>query len=123
MIYSDWRSQIFERKKMATRILAQQVFRHFLEFGSFVFVEIVYNDSLQQCLTSTRGETYEKRFGTQIGPNESKSDQTSQTSQNYVFRNFLKFGLLVLREIAYNRNLQQFMKLTEKVFCHFLKYG
>ena len=104
-------ARFLKEKKMATRILAQQVFRHFLEFGSLVFVEIVYNDSLQQCLTSTRGETYEKRFGTQIGPNESKSDQTSQ---NYVFRNFLKFGLLVLREIAYNRNLQQFMKLTEK---------
>ena len=43
-----------------------------------------------------------------LGP---KSDQTSQ---NYVFRNFLKFGLLVLLEIAYNGNLQQFMKLTEK---------
>ena len=119
-MYSDWRSQIFERKKngdpnfgpAGLNQAQNKVFRHFLEFGSLVFLEIVYSDSLQQCLTSTRGETYEKRFATQIGPNESKSDQTSQASQNYVFRNFLKFGLLVLLEIAYNGNLQQCMKLT-----------
>ena len=36
------------------------VFRHFLYFGSTVFLEIAYNNSLKQCLTSSRGDTYEK---------------------------------------------------------------
>ena len=88
MMYSDWRSQIFERKKngdpnfgpAGLNQAQNKVFRHFLEFGSLVFLEIVYSDSLQQCLTSTRGENYEKRFGTQIGPNESKL-RFSQFSQ------------------------------------------
>ena len=34
-----------------------EVFRYFLEFGSYVFLEIGYNDSLQQCLTSSRDKT------------------------------------------------------------------
>ena len=37
-------------------------FPHFLKFGSLVFLEIACNDSLQQCLTSSRGITYEKKF-------------------------------------------------------------
>ena len=55
----------------ATQIWAQaqnEIFRHFLEFesGSLVFLEIGYNDSLQQWLTSTRGLTNEKKFWAQI---------------------------------------------------------
>ena len=30
-----------------------EVFHHFLEFGSLVFLEIAYSGSLQQCLTSS----------------------------------------------------------------------
>ena len=37
--------------------------RNFLEFGSLVFLEIAYNDSSQQCLTSSRSKTHEKNFG------------------------------------------------------------
>ena len=33
------------------------------EFRSLVFREIVYNDSLQQCLTSSRDKTYKKNSG------------------------------------------------------------
>ena len=39
---------------------------NFLEFESLVFLEIKYDDSLQQCLTSSRGKTHEKYFW---GPN------------------------------------------------------
>ena len=39
-----------------------QVFHHFLKFGSLVFLEIAYNDSLQQCIASDRGKTHEKKF-------------------------------------------------------------
>ena len=35
---------------------------NFLKFGSLVFLEIAYNDNLQQFLTSNRGKTYEKNF-------------------------------------------------------------
>ena len=41
-------------------------FCHFLKFGSLVFLEIAYNDSLQQCMISSRGKTHEKNFGDQI---------------------------------------------------------
>ena len=40
---------------------AQKVFRHLLEFGSYAFLEIAQNDSFRQCLSSSRGEIYEKK--------------------------------------------------------------
>ena len=43
-----------------------EVFCHFLNFRSLVFLEIAYNDSLQQCVTSSRGKIHEKSFGDQI---------------------------------------------------------
>ena len=50
-------------------------FSYFLKFGSLVFLEITYNDRLQQCLTSRRGKTHEKKkFWNQIwAKNEPKS--------------------------------------------------
>ena len=55
MVSSDWLNQIFLKKKFAAQIWAQgpkadpqnQVFGHFLEFESLVFLEIAYNESLQ----------------------------------------------------------------------------
>ena len=38
-----------------------KVFCYFLKFDSLVFLEIAYNDNLQQCLTSSRGKV-EKNF-------------------------------------------------------------
>ena len=40
-----------------------EVFCHFLTFSSLVFFEIAYNDSLQQCLTFSRGKAHEKKLG------------------------------------------------------------
>ena len=76
-----------------TRLLAI-----FLEFGSLVFLEISYNDSLKTCLTSSRNKTHKKKFG---GLNLSQN-----RTRNYVFGHFLKFGSLVFLEIAYNDSLQ-----------------
>ena len=43
-------------------------------FGSLVFLEIEYNDSLQQFITSSRGKTHEKKFwGPNLGHNMPKS--------------------------------------------------
>ena len=82
MISSDWRSQVFEKKNCGLNLgltglnqAQNEVFGHFFEFGLLVFLEIAYNDSLQQCITSSRNKTHEKKFG---GPN------LGQTSQNRV---------------------------------------
>ena len=37
-------------------------FCHFLKFGTLVFLEIGYSDSLQQYLTSSGGKMHEKSF-------------------------------------------------------------
>ena len=65
-------------------------FCHFLKFGTYVFLEIACNDSLQLCLTSSRGKTYENNFE---GPNLGQTDQNR--ARNLVFCHFLKFGPLV----------------------------
>ena len=38
-------------------------FCYFLKFDSLVFLKIAYNDSLQQCLTASRGKTYKMFLG------------------------------------------------------------
>ena len=37
-------------------------FCHFLKFDSLVFLEIVYTDSFQQCITSSRGQVGQKKI-------------------------------------------------------------
>ena len=50
-----------------------EVFLHFFEFGSLVFLEAVCNDSLQQSLTSSRDKTREKKIlGSKFGANGPK---------------------------------------------------
>ena len=59
----------FLRSKFGLNKLSQAqnyVFRHFLYFGSTVFLEIAYNSSLQQYITAIRGKTHRKYFGDQI---------------------------------------------------------
>ena len=48
------------KNDMVTRIWVQGFSCNFLDFGSLVFLDIAYNDSLQQCLTSSRCKVYEK---------------------------------------------------------------
>ena len=62
-----------------------EVFCDFLEFEWYVCLEIAYNDSLQQCLTTSGNKIHEKspNFG-QTGLNQ---------SQNEVFRHFLEVSL------------------------------
>ena len=48
-------------------------FFHFLKFGSLVFLEIAYNDNLEQCLTTSRGKTSQKFSGAHLWPNRQKS--------------------------------------------------
>ena len=49
------------------------VFCCFFKFGSLVFLEIAYGDSLQQCITSSRGKTHKKDWGGgKFGPKKAK---------------------------------------------------
>ena len=79
MISNDQWTQIFEEKKLAAQIWAKwakirlktKLFCHFLKFGSLVFLETPDNDSLQQCITSSRGKVHGKEFsGPKIGQNQ-----------------------------------------------------
>ena len=72
-ISSDWRGQIFEKKNGITNLDQRgqnrawnYVFCLFLKFCSLVFPEIPYSDSLQQSLTSRRGNAYKKNLGPNI---------------------------------------------------------
>ena len=52
-------------------------FWYFLEFGLYLFLEIAYNDSLRQCLKSSRDKTHEENLGGpnlgQIGQNQTQN--------------------------------------------------
>ena len=50
------------------------IFCNFLKFGSLVFLEIAYNVSLQQYITSSRGKAHKKKlWGPNLGQNGLKS--------------------------------------------------
>ena len=63
MIYSDWSKQIFEKKIGGQA--QNEVFPHFFEFGSYIFLEIEDDDSLRQYLTSIRRKIHWKILGVQ----------------------------------------------------------
>ena len=53
--------------------IQNEVFHRFLKFGLYVFLEIAYNYSMRQVLTSGPGKTHEKKLGTQIWAKREKS--------------------------------------------------
>ena len=92
------RAKIHEKKfwcpnlgQRGQNLSRNQVFCHFLKFGSLVFLEIAYNDKIHQ-----------KNFW---GPNLVQKSQNRP--QNQVFYHFLNFSSLVFFEIAYNYSLRQ----------------
>ena len=89
---------------MSQNRVPNQFFCHFLKFGSIVFLEFTYNNSLQQFLTSSRSKIHEKKFW---GPNLGQRDQNRVGKQ--VFCHFLKFGSLAFLEVACSDSLQQFL--------------
>ena len=50
----------FCKNGMVARIWVQGFSCRFLDFASLLFLDNAYNDSLQQCLTSSRCKVYEK---------------------------------------------------------------
>ena len=70
-------------------------FCYFLKFATLVFLEIAYNDSLQQCLTSSGGKAFKERFW-----DPSLGQASQNCTRNQVFCYFLKFDSLIFLEIA-----------------------
>ena len=75
MISSDWGSQIFLKKfcgENLSQIGQNQAWKyvsyHFLKLGWLVSLEIAFSDSLQPCVTSSRGKIHEKKiWGPSLG--------------------------------------------------------
>ena len=55
-------------------------FSYFIKFGSLVFLQIVCNDRLQQCITSRRDKSHTKVFGTKSGPRQAKIELETRFS-------------------------------------------
>ena len=49
-----------------------EIFRHFLGFGLYFFLKPAHNDSLLQCLASSRNKTQEKKLAAQILAKQAK---------------------------------------------------
>ena len=69
MMSSNCQSQYFEKEvgspnlgPTALNQAQNKVSCRFIEFESYVFLENAYNDSLRQCLTSSRDKNQEKDF-------------------------------------------------------------
>ena len=68
------------------------VFRLFLQFGALVFFQVSLDDSLEQCLTTSRDKTQEKKFrGLKLG-------------RKLVFH-FLKFASFIFLDIEQDCSL------------------
>ena len=102
------------------RFLKKKKESHFLKFCSLVFLEITCNDSLQQCLTSSRGKTHEKIFWAQIWAKEAK---IGPETFFFFFCHFLKFGSLVFLEIAYKDSLRQCIRSSRGKTHEKKKFG
>ena len=103
---STYKARILKKNDRSTEFgtnghkLGQNVFLcHFLEFGSYVFFEIAYDDSPRQCLTSSGRKTHEKSLGVQIWVTWTKIG-----AEISFFGHFLRFGLLVFFYISDNSN-------------------
>ena len=70
----------------------KNIFRHFLEFGSLVFLQIAYGNSWQQCMAFSRGKTHEKTFlGPNFGPNKPKLEPKFGVFQSSSQVRFISF--------------------------------
>ena len=64
MMSGDWRSQIFGEigGPNGQKLVPKLDFLPFSQIWFISFLEIAYNDSLQQCVTSSRGNTHKKNI-------------------------------------------------------------
>ena len=90
------------KKKFGAQVLdkGDKISCNFLKFGALVFLEIAYNYSLQQCISS-RVKTQKKVLGTNLGKKGPKLDLTPG------LRPFSQIWFISFLEVAYNDSLQQ----------------
>ena len=69
-------------------------FCHFLKLASLVLLDIVYNDSLQQCGTSSRSKFHLKNVGSQISTKGAKIEPKTSF--------FLPFSHVLLISFLWN---------------------
>ena len=65
---------------------------HFFKLASLVFLEITYNDTLQQCRTSSRGKIYKEIFGSLVFLEIAYKDSLQQcitSSRGKTYKKFL----------------------------------
>ena len=119
-----------------------QVFYHFLKFDLLVSLEIAQDDSLKQCLTTSRGKIHYKNFR---GPNLDQTGKIRPKIRFFViFSSFIyQFSFKLQRMKAWN-NSQLLMVKTNQTgktetnkqtkmevqnwsrnqgFCHFIKFA
>ena len=75
--------------QMAQNQHQNKVFRNFLKFRSYTFLEITYIDSFQHCLTSGRDETNEKKLGDQIWVKQAKIEPQIILFDTFKFRSLV----------------------------------
>ena len=121
-----------------------QVFCHFLRLDLLVFLEIAYNDSLQQCIRSSRGETTKKIFDDQVwaktGQNQAQNQFLFPIFSSLVHQFALKWHKMIawnnvqlLVEVKPAKNLVVVggtnlgqtgqNQVQDQIFCYFLKFG
>ena len=115
-------------------------FFHFLKFGSLVFLEIAYSESLQQCLASSTGKIHEKYFCAQISVERAKIRPKTgffPIFSSVVYQFFLKLHTMIacnnLQHLLEVKSMEKKKKIgtpnfgqvrpKTRFFCHFLKFG
>ena len=83
-----------------------QVFHHFLKFGLLVFLEILQDESSEQCLTTSRGTTHKNGGGVKLG----------QTGQNWA-QIWSKMIFLVLMLLVVHSNLLVIFVFSNNLCC------
>ena len=63
-------ARLFKKNLAGLKQARNEVFRHFIEFWSYV----VLDHSLWRCLTSSRSKTHEKKLGAQIWVNQAQNE-------------------------------------------------
>ena len=59
-----WGAQILGKR---VKIGPKAIFCHFLKFGSLIILSVAYDDSLEQCLTTSKGKINKKKLRSQTG--------------------------------------------------------
>ena len=94
-----------------------EVFRHSLGFGLYFFLKTAHNDSLRQCLASSRNKTQEKKLAAQILAKQAKI--SPEITFFTIFSSLVHYLYFKLYRMIARYNEAQ----NDIFFCHFLESG